>query len=67
MTDSESSEVLARTIADKLTHAGGVPAHVHVAAGQIYALLAVAERLDAITARLDLITDRLLPGSVTGD
>jgi hypothetical protein len=44
---------LARSIADKLAAGGGVPANVHATTGQIYALLAVVERLDAILARLD--------------
>ena len=53
MTQPESSADLARTIADKLANAGGVPANVHAATGQIYAMLAVAERLDAVVSRLD--------------
>jgi hypothetical protein len=58
MTEPESAAELARNIADKLAGGGGVPAHVHATTGQIYALLAVVERLDAILARLDRL-DRL--------
>jgi len=53
MTEPVSNAELARSIADKLAAGGGVPAHVHATTGQIYALLAVVERLDAIVARLD--------------
>ena len=53
MTEPGSTAQLARQIADKLAAGGGVPAHVHATTGQIYALLAVVERLDAIVARLD--------------
>jgi hypothetical protein len=60
MTDPGSNAELARTIADKLAGGGGVPAHVHAATGQIYALLAVVERLDAIVARLDRL-DTVVP------
>jgi hypothetical protein len=61
MTGPESSAALARAIADKMAHGGGIPADVHAATGQIYALLAVIERLDAIASRLDRIADRLGP------
>jgi hypothetical protein len=61
MTQPESSEALAREIADKLASAGGVPADVRAITGQIYATLAVAERLDAVLARLDRIAERLDP------
>jgi hypothetical protein len=55
MTEPGSTAELARQIADKLAAGGGVPAHVHATTGQIYALLAVVERLDAIVARLDRV------------
>jgi len=61
MTGPESSAALARAIADKMAHGAGIPADVHAATGQIYALLAVVERLDAVAARLDRIADRLGP------
>ena len=61
MTD-QSSEGQAREIADKLATAAGAPIDVRAATGQIYALLAVVERLDAIAARLDRLTERLEPG-----
>ena len=60
MTEPVSNAELARSIADKLAAGGGVPAHVHATTGQIYALLAVVERLDAIVARLDRL-DTLIP------
>jgi hypothetical protein len=61
MTDPESSAGLARAIADKMAHGAGIPADVHVGTGQIYALLAVVERLDEIVTRLDRVVDRLGP------
>ena len=60
MTEPGSNAELARSIADKLAGGGGVPAHVHATTGQIYAMLAVVERLDAIVARLDRL-DTLIP------
>jgi hypothetical protein len=67
MTD-QSSQAHARDIADKLATAAGAPIDVRAATGQIYALLAVVERLDAITDRLDRLTERLDPagGSAGG-
>jgi hypothetical protein len=64
MTDPDSSAALARAIADKMAHGAGIPADVHAATGQIYALLAVVDRLDAIVTRLDRVVDRL--GGATG-
>ena len=55
----QSSEAHARDIADKLATAAGAPIDVRAATGQIYALLAVVERLDHIVTRLDRLTERL--------
>jgi hypothetical protein len=61
MTDPESSAALARAIADKMAQGAGISADVHVATGNLYALLAVVERLDEIVTRLDRVVDRLGP------
>jgi hypothetical protein len=61
MTD-QSNDAHARDIADKLATAAGAPIDVRAATGQIYALLAVVERLDAIVGRLDRLTERIEPG-----
>jgi hypothetical protein len=64
MTD-QSSAAQAREIADKLATAGGVPVDVRAATGQIFALLAIVERLDAIATRLDRLAERLEPGGTS--